>query len=1076
MKLKLRGPARKSRPFFLIRCPGGRGEEEMKTFKLVVSVLLLSVVANAQQASDYTDFPGAVPRVAGTRSAATDLVYNGVTLTPDQADQLRATKKLDLSSLNPANSDIWSPGAKSTTVSPLDIKSTGETFQYLDTVSSMIGNFRFTVQKNDAGGVNRTYTVFFSKNVHNVLLRRALLMKMGYNVPDVKHLAKFSVKFNGAFSRNQFVESMGKDTFGDTGRWILNANDKDSDTAVLQDAVIISADNQIYDLSQGSLTAEVVQGRRVLNSLLVPFNLVDVPESVNLLTWHPGRILNDMIYLPYGDADQLMPSYDDARWSAKLISTLTRDDFKQIVLAAALPPPVATLLLEKIISRRNTLMSYFGIQAPKVAFNADVSLGKDLVNGKLVTLDYAGYGSRFAYGDPLAPLSGAEIRAFAKSRLFGIAIDNAVNQFNLNILPRTDLNKKVYDHQIGNAQQNFLTFLKTGQPGKTPFGMWTTPMFAGNLIVSRDIVTGAYLGTDNLVQIADSFGFSVEGGLFVGVDGLPTQLSVSAQAKLGFVRTYTHIKPIKSIKAAVKEPFKNIVVPLLKKDFAKTLDVVAAMNPGTEVSEEMQNLITSTMGEFSKQLGVGESILITDALSKTAAATAGYGLAKNIDIYAALSASKVNIRRLQIFRKDDNTIQIYRDPANYSIMTAAIGFDAIIPIISIKLQRKSGTSQTFFYQLNIQPDAEKNPGIIADVRALRATLLDNNTDAAEALAKPFQINHKFEEKSVDTKFLLWRWLGLETSDQIQAIAPTGEKKNFLYWSEAKMSGKSYEELATNVVARALEEATGSHSIVVETPGTSLPGQGAFGNSVSRRTAFESELALAPSKKVINESYVEIAYEWKGWEISKEDILKIIKKISTKFSFNFYPPNVLKQTSKIQLYSLSLKMSIYQEGINTLANTDVKKFKDILIRENKFDDSGDCISGSVVAMYTRCDSVQRKAETAMRKFSRAQKKYFEALKKGDANEASKQGLQMVSAVESLASTKGLVQLVGGVNNVFVQSSINGFRTNDEGGDTAIISDSLGQIGSAKRSGPLRFVQENLGMTDSEFFDYWILNKI
>src|SRR5690349_8677691 len=104
----------------------------MKTFKLVVSVLLLSVVANAQQASDYTDFPGAVPRIAGTRSAATDLVKDGVTLTPDQADQLRATQKVDLSALNPATSDIWSPGAKSTTVSPLDIKASGETFQYLD--------------------------------------------------------------------------------------------------------------------------------------------------------------------------------------------------------------------------------------------------------------------------------------------------------------------------------------------------------------------------------------------------------------------------------------------------------------------------------------------------------------------------------------------------------------------------------------------------------------------------------------------------------------------------------------------------------------------------------------------------------------------------------------------------------------------------------------------------------------------------------------------------------------------------------------------------------------------------------
>jgi len=1047
----------------------------MKTTALFFGLILAAQLAFAQ-AVDYTDFPGAVPRVAGQRSAATDLVYNGAVLTPDQADQLRTSQNLDLSSLNPQASDIWSPGAKSTTISVLGVQAAGETFQYLDTVSSMIGNFRFTVQKTDASGVPHTYTVFFSKNVHNVLLRRALLMKMGYNVPDVKWLKKFSVKFNGSFSRNTFVTDMGKNTFGDSGRWILNADQKDSDTAVLQDAVIISADNQIYDLSQGSLTTEIVQGRRVLNSLLVPFNLVDVPESVNLLTWHPGRIMNDMIYLPYADADELNPSYDDARWAAKLIAPLTRDDFKQIVAAAQFPAPVASLLVEKLCSRRNTLMGFFNVSAPKLAFDPNVSLGSDLVKGKIVTLEYPGYGSRFAYGDPLAPLSGSEIRAFAKSRVFGNLIDNAVTQFNLNVIPHTDLAQKVYDHQVGLAQSNFLNFLKTGQGGKTPFGMWTTPMFSGNLIVSRDVVTGSYLGTDNLVQIADSFGFSVEGGLFIGLDGLPTQLSASAQAKLAFVRTYTHIKPIKSIKAAIKEPFKNIVVPLLKHDFAKTLDAVAALNPSAAATPEMQKLITDSMAEFTQLMGVGESILITDTLSKMAGATIGYGLQKNIDAYASLSASKVTVRRLQIYRKDDNTIQIYRDPANYSILSAAVGFDAFIPIISIKIQRKAGTSQTFFYQLNIQPDLDKNPDVVGDVRALRSTLLENNTDAAEGLQKPFIISHKFEEKSVDTKFLLWRWLGLETSDQIQAQAPTGEKKNFLYWSEAKMNGKSYEDLASSLIAKTLEEVSGAHSVVVQTPGSSLPGQGAFGSSVSRRTAFESELALPPSRDVIKESYVEIDYEWKGWEIDKDGILKIIKKISQKFSFNFYPPNVLSQTKKIQLYDLVLRMSIYGDGINTLAHTDVKKFKDILIRENKFDNSGDCVSGSVVAMYTHCDSVQNKSEYAMRKFSSAQKKYFKALAAGDANEASKQGMQMVSAVEAVASTKGLVQLVGGINNIFVQSSLNGFRTNDEGGDTAILSDTLGQIGSAHRAGPLRFVQENLGMTDSEFFDYWILDKI
>jgi hypothetical protein len=1037
---------------------------------------ILSVGAFAQaQSSDYTDFPGSVPRAAGQRSAATDLVLDGVTLTPDQADQLRKSKGVDLSGLDPAASDIWSRGAKSTSVSPLSVQASGESFGYLDTVLSVIGNFRFTVQKNDDQGVPHTYTIFFSKNVHNVLLRRALLMKMGYQVPDVKLLKKFTVKFSGSFSRNSFITEMGKNTFGDAGRWILNADDKEADTAILQDAVIISADNQIYDLSQGSITTETVQGRRVLNSVLVPYNLVDVPESVNLLTWHPGRIMNDMIYLPYDDADELNPSYDDARWSAKLIATLTRNDFVQIVAAGQYPAPVAALLLEKLVSRRNTLMSYFNVSAAKLNFDPNVTLAPGLVAGKITQTDFPGYGSRFAYGDPLAPLSASEIRAFAKSRVFGNLIDNAVSQFNANIVPHGDLSKAVYDHQVQMAQNNFLHFLQTGQSGNTPMGFWTTPMFAGNLIVSRDIVTGSYLGTDNLVQIADSFGFSVEGGLFVGTDGLPSALSLSAQAKLAFVRTYTHIKPIKSIKAAIKEPFKNIVVPLLKNDFAKTLDAVAMMKPGVAVTPEIQKTITDSMSAFSKQMGVGESILITDSLSGLAGVTASYGLAKNIDVYGNLSASKVIVRRLQIYRKDDNTIQIYRDPANYSIMAASVGFNAFIPIITLRLQRKAGVSQTFFYQLNIQPDADKNPDIVADVRALRSTLLENNTNAAEGLAKPFQINHKFEEKSGDLKILLWRWLGLETSDVIQAIAPTGEKKNFLYWSEAKMSGKSYEDLASDVIAKTLEEVSGSHSIVVQTPGSSLPGRGIFGSSVSRRTAFESELAPSPSKNPITESYVEISYEWKGWEISKDGILKIIKQISDKFAFNFYPPNVLSTTKKIQLYSLQLRMSIYGDGIKALAAAPPHKLRDILIRENKFSTENDCPSGSVCEMYGG-NNVQSRSENMMRKFAMSQKRYFKAINAGDAKEASKQGMQMVSAVESVASTKGLIEMVGGKNNVYVQSTINGFRENDEAGDSSIISDTLGQIGSAKRSGPLRFVQQNLGMTDSEFFDYWILDKI
>lgn len=1049
----------------------------MRKFAFTSIVTLALVLVTTQAfAGPFTDFPGAVPR-DGSRGAAADLVLDGRVLTPDEADQLRL-KGTDLSALDPQDSDIWSAKPQPSVLPALDVKSTGETFEYLDIVASPLGMFRFTVTKKDATGVPRTYTIVLSKKVHNVLLRQGLLRKLGYQVPDVKRLRTFTVRFSGAASKMGFIDAIrGQIMLADPNRWALNADDKNAIDALMQDAVIVGGDNHIYNLADGLIPSEVILGRRVMNALLLPYNLVDVPESVNLFTWHPGRITNDMIYLPYDDSEDFFPSYDDARWIAKRIAKLTRADFEQVVTGADLPSEVAALMTEKIVARRNMLTGYFNLGAPALSFNPSISKGTALVNGKLTKQEWPGYGSRFAFGDPVAPLSGSEIRAFFKSRAFGTMVDNLITQFNLNVIPKTDINQKIYDRQVQLAQERFLHYLKTGENKKTPFGFWSTPMFNGNLIVSRDVVTGSYLGTDNLVQLADSFGFSVEGGLFIGIDGLPTRLGAGAQAKLSFTRTYTHIKPIKSVKAALKEPYRNMAVPLLKKDFAATLD--KAIATGGKADEASMKALTEAMEEFKKQLAVGDSLLISDSVSGLGGITASYGLEKNLSVHASLAASQVFIRRLHIFRKDADTIQVYRDPAEYNVLQASIGFDAYIPVFQIHFARKKGEAKTFFYELNVKPDLEENPGAIANIKALRSLLVTNSTDAVEGLQKPFRIEHNFLEKESGGHFLLWRWLDFEANDRIRAIHPGGQWKDFLYWSEAKVKGKSYEALSTDILSRILEEVSGDVSI--STPGSGEPGSGIFGNSVSRRAAFEAELLHSPSKYGIGEQYVDISYEWKGWEISRKDLEKIIKDISTKFSFQFYPPQSLQQTKKVQLYSVQLKMSVYQAGIDFLSKIPVKRFRDTLTRENKYERFPE--QYTCLGRGPKCERAiqerernQKLSEQALRKFESAQKKYMKAKAAGDINEAAKQGLRMISATESVLSSKGFIELIGGQQNIFVQSAIQGFRVGDEAGDTALISSTLGQIGSAKRNGPLRFVQENLGMTQSEFFVYWLLNSI
>ncbi|MEC7181601.1 MAG: hypothetical protein VXW15_02720, partial [Bdellovibrionota bacterium] len=62
------------------------------------------------------------------------------------------------------------------------------------------------------------------------------------------------------------------------------------------------------------------------------------------------------------------------------------------------------------------------------------------------------------------------------------------------------------------------------------------------------------------------------------------------------------------------------------------------------------------------------------------------------------------------------------------------------------------------------------------------------------------------------------------------------------------------------------------------------------------------------------------------------------------------------------------------------------------------------------------------------------------------------------------------------NYFIISRIDGFRIGDEDGDSRINSNSLGQVGSSKVYGPLMSLMLSSGMTQSEFYAYWLRGKL
>ncbi len=86
------------------------------------------------------------------------------------------------------------------------------------------------------------------------------------------------------------------------------------------------------------------------------------------------------------------------------------------------------------------------------------------------------------------------------------------------------------------------------------------------------------------------------------------------------------------------------------------------------------------------------------------------------------------------------------------------------------------------------------------------------------------------------------------------------------------------------------------------------------------------------------------------------------------------------------------------------------------------------------------------------------------------------MKALSQSEYKLNLNGLVALMGGTENIFVNSRIDGFREGDEDGDKSLISNSLGEFGSPNILGPVVQLQRQTEMIEGEFFIYWMMKRL
>jgi hypothetical protein len=1027
-------------------------------------------------------FQGMIPRSLEGQQAVDIVSSQGQMLSSEALTQM-LLQGTDISNLNPAPSDIWQEQStqrldKSGYSLGLPLSAEGK---FINNTNAVVGEYRFIVDIATSKGPQE-FQVLLSMKGHNVLLRKALLEKLGYKIENVQWLAKLRVHFDGHASVNTFVSdviygtnySLKDASQNSNPPWIVNNTVGDLvDFVDLQDVILLPANPDYYPLESGLVPSEVIQGRRVLNSLLVPFALLDVPASI--LSFQPvaGRVVNNAVYLPYEWATNYSLTYQDAQWIAKKILKLTEQDWAEIANAYQAPPEIIALLLERLKARRNSLRDLLELRFPDLSFHSRVSLPPNLVDGQLKTRSWPGYASTFSFGNPENPLSTEEVVAFLRSKAVSSLLNSAVASLNTQFNDNRDVQKSVSDHVLKNLGKILVSEFVHGKSKSIPLGMYAIPSYAGNLLLSREVVVGSYLGTDNRIQMADTMGFQLTPGAFVGIDGLPGKVSETGNFGLQIQRSYTHIRPVQSVQLVNKTPFKNIIIPLLQRRWGQDLTDAKSILKSGEI--DLEAVATA----LDKDLGIGESLIITDSLSTQESLGLTYPTSPSVSAQVQFSQGQVVLRRMQIYKVDKYNFQIYDDPGRIRQGSTSLGFNASgVPVLNFNLSAVKGRIKSHLYKLCI---GDQDSGIRSlgqknyeqGVRALTQVLMSGSLESLKHFEKSDIIEHEFAEHDFGFGFLIFQYRNAKVKDRVHVSLSSGSETSILYRSTGDRTGKDYSSLMTDILTSLLQKKLKNQNLSLDNTSSGNPADTLYGSSVSRKVQYEGVQAQPDNPNSVIKSdpdseYASINHTHKGWNISQAEALRILKKMNRQFGVKLVDPVTLSDSRNILLYSVSLEINIYKAGIRRLAGLSPQEVR------NLFSSALKISSCQELDPDAACLSEQQNYETQVSLFMKSQTDYLQALT-SNGPRAADMALDLVNVAEAYFPGQALVNIVG-AENVFITVNVDGFRDGDEQGDKILQGSTRGWIGANAITGPLAFLQQHLNAIGGEFLLTWLMSPL
>lgn len=647
-------------------------------------------------------------------------------------------------------------------------------------------------------------------------------------------------------------------------------------------------------------------------------------------------------------------------------------------------------------------------------------------------------------------------------------MQNLVTTFNLK-LPGLRAADDVSAHTKQLQQQAISNYLKTGKIQKVQFGVWTAPLINGGVNVSRAIIVGSYLGTDNMLQLADTYGYFMNAGLYIGVQGLPANIGVSGNISGSVSYTYTHLKPITDLKQATSEPLKKIYVPGLMQSAAGIFTDVSNMNPGTVTVDQskLSTQISNTLEQLKDFIDVGESLILTQSVSGAEGAKGTIvDLSSPITPSLTLSADagQLVVGRIHFYRKDYNTIQVFKDQGevlNFTLAAeVAVGYPYNLPVFRISATSVTGAANSKIYVVNIDSSLTNNPTFFANAVALHSALAQQNTEVLDSVQKPTQISARFTDMSSSMSFFVWVSRTLKTQGSVTITMPDGSVGHFIDLTDGSQSGVDYQALTTNVATYMLERLTKDKDLAIDTNPANNPGHTYDGNSTTREIEYQTR-----TDSGLNSPFIMVKYKWEGWEMAQADVITLMSSLSQKYGVSLYPKDFIKDTDKVQLYDFSLSIRFYQTAINTIVKTALKN-------QAWFDSRyGSTFSCGVFAIGASKDQKTDGASCgALDNFDAAVNLYRQGVK--DPLAKAQLQLAIVSSLEQFADFATLVKTAGGLDNIYMNSEIQGFRVGSETLSEPIFSNAFGKADPFMPEGVLSSVENTIGILDGEFDFQWL----